>query len=94
MRDYRFLIAFEEAGIWEELALASDGSLPRVDRSRDQPVCYSLALTPKVTDWLQVRQSTPEAKPSTSKTIRVIPKSYSVFQDLTIGKPLSTDSCS
>ena len=36
MRDYRFLIAFEEAGIWKELALASDGSLPRVDRSRDQ----------------------------------------------------------
>ena len=55
MRDYRFLIAFEEAGIWEELALASDGSLPRVDRSIDQPLCYSLALTPKVADALQIR---------------------------------------
>jgi hypothetical protein len=30
--------------IWEELANASDGSLPRVDRRSDQPVCYSLAL--------------------------------------------------
>ena len=37
VRGYHFLFAFEEAGIWEELALASDGSLPRVDRSSDQP---------------------------------------------------------
>ena len=49
VRGYHFLFAFEEAGIWEELALASDGSLPRVDRGSDQPVCYSFALAPKVT---------------------------------------------
>ena len=42
MRDYRFLIAFEEAGIWEELALASDGSLPRPGTEGDRLVSISI----------------------------------------------------
>jgi hypothetical protein len=38
VRDYYFFIAFEEAGIWEELALASDGSLPRPGTEGDRLV--------------------------------------------------------
>jgi hypothetical protein len=42
VRDYYFFIAFEEAGIWEELALASDGSLPRPGTEGDRLVAISI----------------------------------------------------
>ena len=72
VRGYHFLFAFEEAGIWEELALASDGSLPRVDRSSDQHAGWLYTPNPEAKLLVFAPQRTSQASRPTLTTVDYI----------------------